>query len=214
MIAISKPSGMVVHRGWATDRTTVYDIVRDQIVGAPVYAVHRLDRGTSGVLVFALDAEAADFIQEKMREGAVRKRYLALVRGPMRDRWFINHPIKQPPSDVKIEAQTEFIPIAHAGRWSLIEARPITGRSHQIRLHLKHISHHLVGDVRHGKGDVNRHFRDRYNFSRLALHAAAIAFPHPDNANTELTIYAELPEDFASLLAQLGINATTGGDAR
>jgi tRNA pseudouridine65 synthase len=195
---------MVVHRGWAQDETTVYDVVRDEIIRAPIHTVHRLDRGTSGVLLFALQPEVAQWIQQQMVEGRVYKRYLALVRGPLRDRWFIHHPIKQPPMEHRVEATTEFIPLAHSGRWTLIEARPITGRTHQIRMHLRHIGHPIVGDVNHGKGEVNRFFRDEYGFSRLALHAAEFVLPHPDGTRS-VAIKAPLPQDFQNVLTQLGI---------
>jgi tRNA pseudouridine65 synthase len=196
---------MVVHRGWAQDETTVFDLVRDEIIQGPVHTLHRLDRGTSGVLLFALRPEIAQWFQRQLIEGAVRKRYIALVRGPMRDRWFVNHPIKQPPDNARVEATTEFTPLAHGGRWSLIEAKPITGRTHQIRAHLHHIGHPIVGDVKHGKGDVNRLFRSEYQFTRMALHAASLDFPHP-NEKRRIKIEAPLPEDMRALCARLNID--------
>jgi tRNA pseudouridine65 synthase len=203
LIAVAKPAGMVVHRGWATDKETVYDVVRDRIVGSKIYGVHRLDRGTSGVLLFALDADAAEFVQNELNAARVSKRYLALVRGPLRDRLFVNHPIKQPPLGERAPAITEFVPVAHSGRWSLIEAKPITGRSHQIRLHLKHLSHPIIGAVRHGKGDINRLFREQYGFTRMALHAWQLKLNHPNGG--EVAIEAPLPEDFVAILTALGI---------
>lgn len=176
LIAVDKPAGMIVHRGWDKDPITVADIVRDEIVGAQVFAVHRLDRATSGVLLFALNADSARGMQLLFQSGAVQKKYIALVRGPMKEEIFLDHPIKQRDREGRVEAQTRFVPIEHFDRWSLIECFPLTGRQHQIRRHLKHLSHPIVGDVRFGKGDVNRYFRDTYSFTRMALHAASLSF--------------------------------------
>lgn len=171
MIAVNKPSGMIVHRGWDNDPVTACDIVRDDLIHAPVFAAHRLDRSTSGVLLFALNAETARSLQKQMEVGGFQKRYLALVRGPMKEGCVLDHPIPKEKYHVRVPAVTEFIPLSHKDRWSLVEARPRTGRLHQIRRHLKHLSHPIVGDVRYGKGDVNRFFRENYSLNRLALHA-------------------------------------------
>lgn len=176
LIAVDKPAGMIVHRGWDKDPITVADIVRDKIVGAQVFAAHRLDRATSGVLLFALNADTARRMQFLFQSEAVQKKYIALVRGPMKEEIFLDHPIKQRDREGRVEAQTRFVPIEHFDRWSLIECYPVTGRQHQIRRHLKHLSHPIVGDVRFGKGDVNRFFRDTYSFTRMALHATSLSF--------------------------------------
>jgi len=89
-------------------------------------------------------------------------------------------------------------------RCSLVEARPETGRFHQIRRHLKHLSHPIVGDVNYGKGDLNRLFRTRYGLHRLALHAHLLAFDHPATGR-RLVVRAPLPADFAAALAALGL---------
>lgn len=201
LIAVAKPSGMVVHRGWADDAITAADVVRDEIAHAPVHAIHRLDRGTSGVLLFARNADAARIMQDLMTQPTFVKRYLALVRGPMREACFLDHPITQREKEGRIDAVTEFTPLAHADRWSLVEARPRTGRLHQIRKHLKHLSHPIVGDVRYGKGDVNRLFRDQYDLNRLALHCSSIEFVHPDFGN--ISIHAPVPADLAKTLEKL-----------
>lgn len=193
---------MIVHRGWDNDRTTVADIVRERIVGAPVHAVHRLDRGTSGVLLFALDATSARFLQNELHSERTCKRYFALVRGPMREACVVDHPVRRDRySDRRIDAVTEFIPIAHSGRWSLVEARPRTGRTHQIRHHLKHLSHPIVGDVKYGKGDVNRLFREQFNLHRLALHCLEIEITHPDGHR--IVLQAPLTDDLRRVLQLL-----------
>jgi tRNA pseudouridine65 synthase len=203
LIAVSKPSGMIVHRGWGRDAITVADIVRDQLIGAPVHAIHRLDRGTSGVLLFALDPDAARDLQAEFEAGRVIKRYFALVRGPMLESCVLDHPVPQREGGDRVPAVTEFRPLAHSGRWTLVEACPRTGRLHQIRRHLKHLSHHVVGDVRYGKGDVNRFFRENYDLNRLALHAFALELKYPDG--NQLLLQADLPPDLFHALEKLGL---------
>jgi tRNA pseudouridine65 synthase len=193
MIAVCKPSGMIVHRGWDNDPVTAADIVRDQIVKAPVFAAHRLDRGTSGVLLFALDAETARILQKQNEAAEFKKRYLALVRGPMKEACILDHAIPKEKHHVRVPAITEFTPISHVDRWSLVEARPITGRLHQIRRHLKHLSHPVVGDVRYGKGDINRFFRETYDLNRLALHAFELSLKN--RYDEKISIRAPLTDD-------------------
>lgn len=204
MIAVNKPSGMIVHRGWDKDPVTVADILRDDIVKAKVFAAHRLDRGTSGVLIFALNADAARKLQQQLEAGKVKKRYIALVRGPMKEGCLLDYPIRIDKEHERIPAVTEFIPLAHKDRWSLVEARPHTGRLHQIRKHLKHLHHPIVGDVLYGKGDVNRFFRETFNLHRMALHALALTIK---NANDEsITVEAPLPKDLTEPFKKLGIS--------
>ena len=178
LIAVDKPSGMIVHRGWDKDPITVSDLVRDKIIGAQVFAVHRLDRATSGVLLFALNADSARHMQSLFQSGLIQKKYIALVRGLMKEEIFLDHPIKQRDKKSRVEAQTRFVPLDQFDRWSLIECHPLTGKQHQIRRHLKHLSHPIVGDVRFGKGDVNRYFRETFSFTRMALHATSLQFDH------------------------------------
>lgn len=198
IIAVNKPSGMIVHRGFDRDPVTVADIVRDRIVGKPIHAIHRLDRGTSGVLVFALDSETARFLQEQIQAGKMYKSYLALVRGPMKEGLTLEHPIPNKKGGERVNATTRFRPISHKDRWSLVEAQPVTGRLHQIRRHLKHLSHPVVGDVRYGKGDINRLFRDEYGFHRLALHCHRLKLSLPDEGHVDLA--APVATDFRQLI--------------
>lgn len=203
IIAVTKPSGMVVHRGWGQDAVTAHDLVRDQIIGTRIHAVHRLDRGTSGVLIFALDPHTAREIQAQMDSGRVVKRYIALVRGPMREGCLLDHPVPAREGEARVDAVTEFEPIDHSGRWSLVEARPQTGRLHQIRRHLKHLNHPIVGDVRYGKGDINRMFREEYGLCRLALHAYSFSLFHPNEEALELR--SPIPKDLSEPLERLGM---------
>ena len=202
LIFVDKPSGMVVHRGWARDKVALADIVRDEIIGARVFAIHRLDRGTSGVVGFALDSEMAHEMQEGILERKFYKEYIALVRGPFDEPVSLAHPIANKPGGERVEASTDFYPLKRAGRWSLVKAVPKTGRLHQIRRHLKHLSLPIVGDVKYGKGDVNRFFRQEFDLHRLALHASLLRFEHPEN-NSEIEISAPVPEVLEKVFREL-----------
>lgn len=208
LVIVDKPAGMLVHRGWARDDVVAMTAVRDQI-RRWVYPVHRLDRGASGALAFALSSKAARAIGEQLAAGTVRKVYLALVRGRPDDAGTIDHPIPRREGGPRVESVTDYRLVENFGRYSLVEARPRTGRLHQIRRHLKHISHPLIGDVRYGKGEHNRQFRDRYGLHRLALHAAALELAHPA---TGAVVRAEAPvsADIAGAIEIL--RAAAGGD--
>lgn len=208
LVVVHKPSGLAVHRSEQVRDDEVSMTLARDAVGARVYPVHRLDRGTSGVLVFALRPETAAGLQAQFEAGTVEKRYLALTRGvPPEGR--LDHPVPVArKSKRRVDASTTFR-VLGVGRlpdvdrlWGWVEARPHTGRLHQIRRHLKHLSCHLVGDVHYGKGDVNRLFRERFGLHRLALHAAALAFEHPATGE-RARFEAELPEDLAALRHRL-----------
>lgn len=202
LLALAKPSGMLVHRGWANDGATALDAAREW-VGHAVHAVHRLDRGTSGVLLVALDADTARQLQASW--DAVEKRYFALVRGQPPESGVIDHPIPNDESGPRVPAVTEFrrLAVAPVERVSLVEARPRTGRLHQIRRHLKHIDHPVIGDANYGKGAINRDLRERFGLARLALHCVEIVLPHPATGEP-LRITAPLPPDLAEALLKLG----------
>jgi tRNA pseudouridine65 synthase len=206
LLTVNKPSGLAVHRGAAWDRVVALGIVRD-FVGKHVHAVHRLDRATSGALLFALDPETARRMSAKFEAGEVEKRYLALVRGIPPEEGVIDHPIPRVEDGPRVPAITEFRRLATFERYALVEARPLTGRLHQIRRHFKHLSHPLIGDVRYGKGDHNRLFRDRFGLHRLALHALELAFDHPQTGE-RLRILAPLSDDLAGPLRAMGIDVS------
>lgn len=208
LVVVNKPSGLLVHRGWARDKVVAMTLLRDAL-GRWVYPVHRLDRPTSGALLFALDPETARGLQKQFEGGRVEKRYLALVRGipPVAGR--IDHPVpKEPQGKERVPAVTDFRRLATFERYALMEARPRTGRVHQIRRHFKHLSHPLIGDVRYGKGDQNRLFRERFGLHRLALHALELRFEHPGNG-AELAVGAPLPEDLSGPLRAMGLPLIT-----
>jgi tRNA pseudouridine65 synthase len=207
VVVANKPSGLLVHRGWDNDDDVAMFRVRDQI-GQHVHPVHRLDRGTSGALLFARTASAAASLSKAFEGGLVDKTYLALVRGSPPDSGVIDYPIQKKEGGERVPAVTRFRCIARSAidRCSLVEAMPETGRLHQIRRHLRHINHPLVGDVKHGSGEINRHYRAEYNLCRLALHARAIAFDHPVT-RARIVVTAPLPEDLRAVLLLLGLPA-------
>ena len=201
LVAVDKPSGLAVHRGQSHDAVHALELVRDQ-VGAYVYPVHRLDRGTSGVLVFALSAEAARSLSRAFEAGSIEKRYVALVRGVPPDHVRVDHPLSRDDGKAPQPAVTELRTLLRYGRYALVEATPRSGRTHQIRRHLKHLSCPIIGDVRYGKGDHNRWFRTRYAFHRLALHASSLTlFDVATQKN--VTIHAPLPHAIATTLVAL-----------
>jgi tRNA pseudouridine65 synthase len=210
LLVVDKPSGLAVHRGWARDGVVVMTLAR-ALAGRRVYPVHRLDRGTSGVLALALDVEAARRLTGAFAAGSVRKRYLALVRGITPEAGTVDHPIPRARGGPRVAAVTEFRRLATFERYSWLEVTPLTGRLHQIRRHLKHISHPLIGDVKYGKGEHNRLFRERFGLWRLALHAAEMRLDHP-RSGTPLIFRAPLPPDLGAALAAMGLLAEASGD--
>lgn len=206
VVAANKPSGMLVHRGWDNDKVVLMTEVRDAI-GQWVYPVHRLDRGSSGVVLFALSSEVAATLGAAFAEQRVEKHYLALVRGVPDEAGVVDNPVPKKEKGERVAAVSDYRRIAVAGRYSLVEVRPRTGRLHQIRRHMKHIACPLIGDVRYGKGEHNRHFRDNYNLHRLALHCHGLALDHP-RGDTRLQIRGPLPEELASAFVQLGVIET------
>ena len=194
-VAVAKPSGVATHRGWADDDDPLLQRVRDA-VGQYVYPVHRLDRGASGVTLFALDREAAHAFSEAWP--LADKRYLAITRGHPPEHLVIDHPVPKAPGEPRVPAVTEIWRRETFGRYALVEARPHTGRLHQIRRHLKHLACPLIGDVRYGKGEHNRIFRDQFALHRLALHCISLRVPHPDGG--ELAVECALAADLAGAL--------------
>ncbi|MDR0965659.1 MAG: pseudouridylate synthase [Myxococcales bacterium] len=206
LVLVNKPSGLLVHRGLGQDRVVAMSLVRDAL-GRHVFPVHRLDRGTSGVLCFALSSEMAAALQRSFTEGGVHKRYLALVRGVPPDQALIDHPVPKCEGGERVSALTEMRRLATArfaiGDFSLVEAMPKTGRFHQIRRHLKHLGHPLVGDVNYGRGEINRFFRAEFGLNRLALHAASIAFQHPVTGES-IEVMAPIPEELKRVIDLFG----------
>jgi tRNA pseudouridine65 synthase len=184
-IVVDKPPGLSTHRGWDDDEDALLQRVR-AATGIFVYPIHRLDRGASGLVLFALDRDAARAFSTAWDDAD--KRYFAITRGHPPEHLLIDHPIPRAPGEERVPAQTEVWRRDTFGRYALVEARPLTGRLHQIRRHCKHISCPLIGDVNYGKGEHNRLFRERHNLHRLALHCASLTVAHPDGGVLSVTI--------------------------
>ncbi|MDP2894048.1 MAG: tRNA pseudouridine(65) synthase TruC [Sulfurimonas sp.] len=220
LVAINKPSGLLVHRSMIDRYETEFavQILRDQI-GQFVYPVHRLDKPTSGVLLFALDKESASLLGEQFMSRESKKSYIAIVRGYIEERGIIEHAltvkldkIADKDSSVPIEAQeatTEYERLATVEldfavgkydktRYSLVKLYPMTGRKHQLRRHMKHISHHILGDTKYGRGEHNIFIREQFDCHRMLLHASELQIKHP-YTNENLVIQASLDDTFESM---------------
>ena len=206
-VAVDKPSGVATHRGWDDGADALLQRVRDA-VGAYVYPIHRLDRGASGVVLFALDKDAARAFSDAWDRAD--KVYLAITRGHPPEQLVIDHPIPNAPDGPRVAAVTAVRRLDTFGRYALVEARPRTGRLHQIRRHLKHISCPLIGDVRYGKGEHNRIFRTEHGLHRLALHCTALSVPHPDGGT--LAVECALAADLLGALDSCRIAAADRTD--
>ncbi|MGF1636118.1 MAG: pseudouridine synthase [Cyclobacteriaceae bacterium] len=190
MVAINKPHGLLVHKtALAKDATEfALQMLREQI-GAKVYPAHRIDRKTSGVLLFALSESMNSQIQRAFSMHKIKKTYLAIVRGYTADAGSIDYPLKNDNGVVQ-EAITHFttlqrtevdVPssIHKSSRYSLVKIEPMHGRMHQIRRHFAHIMHPIVGDRPHGCNKQNRLFKEKWNIRTMMLHAQSLTFQHP-----------------------------------
>lgn len=218
LVIINKPTGMLVHRTSLDHGETVFAVqrLRDQI-GMKVHPVHRLDKPTSGLLVFALDVDALKAMQSQFTDRNVEKTYWAVVRGYVNESGTIDYPLRReddPYSQAATEgsqsavthyrclAQTELpIPVGRypTTRYSFVELKPETGRKHQLRRHLAHLRHPIVGDTRHGDGVHNRFFREHFGIHRLLLHAQSLSFNHPASGD-RITLTATVDDAFQDAL--------------
>jgi tRNA pseudouridine65 synthase len=208
VVAMNKPSGLAVHRGWARGDRFAMTELRD-LLGQWVYPVHRLDQAASGVLLFGLSPEAARALCEQFERHEVEKRYVALVRGNPPGELSVDYALRPDNDGPPQPAQTELRRLAQWGRYAWVEARPKTGRLHQIRRHLKHVSCPIIGDVRYGKGEHNRLFREHYGLTRLALHAQRLSLPGLEGGHLELE--APLPDDLERVVEQLARESSAQG---
>lgn len=190
LIAINKPHGLLVHRSSiATDaKEFALQLLRDQ-VGRFVSPVHRLDRKTSGLLLFAFDKEVEIAMHQQFQNGAVQKKYLAILRGHAPDQLDIDYPLVKENGNMQ-EAFTSFVTLKRAeldiafgkhetSRYSLVEATPTTGRMHQLRRHFAHIFYPIIGDRKHGCNKQNKFFKEQWEMTTMLLHASELAFMHP-----------------------------------
>jgi tRNA pseudouridine65 synthase len=216
LAVVDKPSGLMVHDSALARGETDFaaDRLREQF-GQPIFLVHRLDRATSGCLLLAFDRETASALGKVLMSQAFEKTYLAVCRGWPEAEFTIDHPLDGGPGKpLKKPAVTAFTRLATAelelpsagfatSRYALLHARPLTGRFRQIRRHLKHASHHLIGDTSHGDGRHNRAFR-MLGIHRMLLHAQRIAFSHP-YTNAPMQVDAPVDAEFAKALALFGL---------
>ncbi len=192
IIAINKPPGILVHRSrLSEDRVFVLQLLRDQI-GQRLFPAHRLDRGTSGVLLFGKTTEAAAALGQQFMDKSLGKKYIALVRGFVQDEQTIDYPLADEESGKglvqaityykKLKQVTTDMAIGlrySTARFSLVEVEPETGRRHQIRKHFAHLRHPIIGDPRHGDVKHNKYFREQFGITRLLLHARQLNIQHP-----------------------------------
>jgi 23S rRNA pseudouridine1911/1915/1917 synthase len=219
LLAVDKPAGMLVHPSGSTFVWALVGLVRAARPGMEVHLAHRLDRDTSGVVLVAKDASANRHFKEVFRQKRIEKTYLALVLG--RPEW--SHIIvdaaigRSLTSAIHLrmgvcpdgaQASTEFQVMARFNDFALLACRPKTGRTHQIRVHLEHVGHPILGDRIYGQPDatfvhVFEHGFDdwalaRVRLDRQALHAWRLRLPHPDGRSIE--IQAPLPEDLREVM--------------
>lgn len=209
LVVVDKPSGISVHRGWDASRDHVVARVKGELGGARVFPVHRLDRGTSGCLVLALDEDTTRALGEAFASGAVEKSYLALVRNrPPEARFCVDSPVpRDEGSEERVAARTDFerlgsLVVGGVRTVTLVRAFPRTGRLHQIRRHLRHLHCAICGDTTYGDNKVNKLVRAELGLCRLALHAERIAFVHPATGE-RLEIEAPWPRDLPAEIAAL-----------
>ncbi len=218
-IAINKPPGLLMHPSRISeDNIFVVQRLRDQI-GQKVFPVHRLDRATSGVLIFGLNAEAAGQLGEQIMGKTMEKKYLAIVRGWVPEAGTIDYALEDPDSSKgRLPAITHFVclgtsEIDHAiglrhktARFSLVEAQLVTGRRHQIRKHFAHLNFPVINDKRHGDVKQNTYFRDVFDLHRMFLHSLLLSFQHP-YSHEFIQISAPVDEAFEKTLHLLKLHA-------
>lgn len=194
LIAINKPHGLLVHRSSiASDaKEFALQLLRDQ-VSRHVSPVHRLDRKTGGLLLFAFEKDVEVAMQQQFMNGEVQKKYLAILRGYAPEQLDIDYPLAKENGTIQ-EAFTTFVTLKRAeldiafgkhptSRYSLVEASPTTGRMHQLRKHFAHIFYPIIGDRKHGCNKQNKFFKDTWEMTTMLLHASELTFIHPVTGN-------------------------------
>ncbi len=204
ILAIDKPSGVLVHPDLYSKEKTIFDFFLKKYPKLEI--VHRLDRETSGVMLLAKNSKAHEFLKRQFMSREVKKVYHAIVSGSMKnDRGVINKPIGRSPRDFRRylsgrgargemrEAITEYRVSKRLKNFTYLEVRPKTGRTHQIRVHMKYLNHPIVGDSLYNpKGSVPK------GISRMVLHAKSIEFK--DLKGKTVKVESKLPKEFAKVL--------------
>jgi len=208
LLVIDKPSGMAVHGGSGISHGAIELLREARPEIRDLSLVHRLDRDTSGCLVLAKRRSALRDLHEKFRKGTVEKNYLALVVGDWQfGDYLVDAPLNVDHrrngeryvvvSDQGKPAQTKIRLSRTFGRFSLLQCQPLTGRTHQIRVHALHMGHPIAGDERYGDPEINREV-SKQGLKRLFLHAQSISFP--DDSGNELHFVAPLADDLERFL--------------
>jgi tRNA pseudouridine65 synthase len=205
-VAVAKPSGLLVHRDeHHPDAPAALQTVRDQL-GRHLYPFHRLDRATSGVLLFGLSRDAAASLQRSLAAADAHKEYIALLRYPGSNpdagpQWTCDRPLHDE-RDRPRECRTDFAVIETFPHCALVRCLLHTGRYHQIRRHANHCGRHVIGDTTHGKGRINALFRERFGLDRLFLHLQRVVLAHP-RTGAPLELLDPLPPPLVEVLQRL-----------
>lgn len=225
VVAIHKPAGLLVHRSYLARRERFFamQLTRDK-VGCHVFPVHRLDRPTSGILLFAKSSEMANALCEQFASHSIGKEYLAIVRGNMHEAATLDYALKEELDDVADkdvdpnkaaqDAVTSYKPLLNSeipyasgryatSRYALVHLSPHTGRKHQLRRHMAHLRHPILGDTTHGDGKQNKFFREHFGINRLWLIAKKLSFNHP-RTGERVAVETELEQEWFTLFDELG----------
>ncbi len=226
LVVVHKPANMLVHKSMIDRHETIFvmKLLRDQI-GQYVYPVHRLDKPTSGILLFALSSEIANALAQQFENHTIEKEYHAVVRGFAPESLHIDYALKEkldriadkqarqdkPAQDAitdmkKLAELTVNEPVGRyeQARFSLVKLSPKTGRKHQLRRHMAHIRHPIIGDTTHGDGKQNRFAREHLQFSNLALCATKLAFLHPIE-NKSVIVETKFEDDMQLLVERFNV---------
>lgn len=215
LVAINKPHGLLVHQSSIARNADEFavQLLRDQI-GQRVYPAHRLDRKTSGVLLFALDKATNQSLTQQFTDKTITKKYWAIVRGFAPDELTIDYALRKDNgvlqdavTKIKTVQRTEIdLPFGKhsTSRYSLVEAEPITGRMHQIRKHMAHILYPIIGDRPHGCNKQNKLWLEKFGMKTMLLHAHSLTFTHPKSLE-EITLSAQPSEIFKEVTRLLNI---------
>ena len=210
IIAINKPHGLLVHRSSiATDaKEFALQLLRDQI-NRRVSPVHRLDRKTSGLLLFTFEKEVEIALHQQFQNAEIQKKYLAILRGFAPDSGDIDYPLEKENGNMQ-DAFTAFVTLKRAelniafgqhptSRYSLVEAAPTTGRMHQLRKHFAHIFYPIIGDRKHGCNKQNKFFKEQWDMTTMLLHASELKFKHPVTQE-EVHLKANVQDEFKRVM--------------
>lgn len=214
LVAINKPHGLLVHPSGIAEETreTAMYLLKEQLGNKWIYVTHRLDSKTAGVILFAINAKVQKKINHQFEKRLIKKIYYAIVRGYTEDSGTIDYALVNTKGKTQ-DAVTQYetlsrteieVPLGEheTSRYSLVKVMPETGRYHQIRKHLAHIDHPIIGDRPHGCNKQNRMFKKEFNSMTMFLHARSLKFYHP-RKETDIEIKAPLQTEFKTMLTTL-----------